>query len=371
MTYRPLDAASLVEAREKRRVIDEEYYGLRYQRLRDVIHGVPRGTALFDGRTVYGYPQIGRVLRLDSGLAEQFEAPVWAEEKVDGYNVRIFRLDGELIGLSRGGFICPFTCDRAGDFIDPALFDDHPDLVLCGEMAGPGNPYMEGYPPYVEEDVKLFIFDMMRLDRPGFLPQAERMALAERYRLPQPEIFGRFELDQVAPLEEILLTINDDGREGIVLKEDSPRAKRAKYVTSNTSVSDIRLTAHEMLDLPPEYFTNRILRLVLFMDEEGLTRDAELHRQLGEAFLGGLFDSVRQYKEEGRVYHRYRCRFHSRENAERLITRLTATAKRSQVRIVQQRLEHDGGHWLLEFDKEFLRIGGAFGHLMGGGLVFD
>ena len=371
MTFRPLDAATLEEAREKRRVIDEEYYGRRYLRLKDRIHGVHRGTAVFGERVVYGYPQIGRVLRLDTGLAEQFQGPVWAEEKVDGYNVRVFMLDGELVGLSRGGFICPFTSDRARDFIDLSIFEEHPDLILCGEMAGPDNPYMEGYPPYIQEDVRLLIFDMMRFDHPAFLPQEERMALAERYGLEQPEIFGRFELDQVTPLEEILLTINEDGREGIVLKEETARAKRAKYVTSNTSISDIRLTAQNMLDLPPEYFTNRILRLVLFMDEEGLVRDGELHRQLGEAFLNGLFDSVRQYKEEGRVYHRYRCRFHEKENAERLIHRLTATAKRSQVRIRQQRLERDGDYWLLEFDKDFLRITGAFGHLMGGGLVYD
>ena len=371
MSFRPLDAASLEEAREKRRVVDETYYGRDYLRLKDSVHGAPRGSAVFGERVVYGYPQIGRVLRLDTGLAEQFQAPVWAEEKVDGYNVRVFMLDGELVALSRGGFICPFTTDRAADFIDLTLFDDHPELILCGEMAGPGNPYMEGYPPYIAEDVRLLIFDMMRIDQPGFLPQHERMALAERYALEQPEIFGRFELAQVRELEEILLTVNDDGREGIVLKEDSSRAKRAKYVTSNTSISDIRLTAQNMLDLPPEYFTNRVLRLVLFMDEEGLSRDDALHRQLGEAFLTGLFDSVRQYREENRVYHRYTCRFHSRENAERLIERLKATAKRSQVRIRRQSVERVGDYWELVFDKDFLRITGAFGHLMGGGLVYD
>ena len=372
MSFRPLDAASLAEAREKRRVVDETYYGRDYLRLKDAVHGAPRGSAVFGERVVYGYPQIGRVLRLDSGLAEQFAAPVWAEEKVDGYNVRVFKLGGELIALSRGGFICPFTTDRAPDFIDLTIFDDHPDLVLCGEMAGPGNPYMEGYPPYIEEDARLLVFDMMHMDHPGFLPQNERMALAERYGLEQPEIFGRFELDQVPELREILLTINEDGREGIVFKEDSARAKRAKYVTSFTSISDIRLTAQNMLDLPPEYFTNRVLRLVLFMDEEGLVRDDELHQQLGEAFLTGLFDSVRQFREEKRVYHRYVCRFHDKENAERLIERLKATAKRSQVRIRRQSLERrEDGYWELVFDKDFLRITGAFGHLMGGGLVYD
>jgi len=371
MPHRILTAADIAEAVEHRRALEEDYYGLRYLRFKDSHKGAPRGTVVLGERVIYGYPQIGRVLRLETGLREQFKAPVWVEEKVDGYNVRVFRHGHGLLGLSRGGFICPFTSDRAGDFLPMALFDDHPELVVCGEMAGPDNPYMEGCPPYVTRDVRFSVFDVMVSGAPGFLPVAERLALVERYALPGAEVFGRYALDDPQPIKEILLAINADGREGVVLKEDSPRQKRAKYVTSNTSISDIRLTALNLLDLPPEYFTNRILRLVLFMDEEQLRPEPELHRRLGSAFLDGLFEAVHQYQREGRVYHRYRCRFHERENAERLIDRLKATAKHSQIRITPHSLERDGDYWLLEFDKDFLRIAGTLAHLTGGGLVFD
>lgn len=342
MQLHPLTAETLAEALAHRKAVEEEYYGLRYLRLRDTVHGAPRGTVVIDGRVIYGYPQIGRILQLGSGLKEQFQAPVWAEEKVDGYNVRIFRRGDELLGLSRGGFLCPFTSDRAAEFLPAALFDEQPDLVVCGEMAGPDNPYMEGCPPYIHEDIRLQVFDLARFDRVGFLDQRERLALSERHALPHAEIFGRFELDDTAPLKELLLAIEADGREGVVLKEESPRQKRAKVVTSNTSISDIRLTALNMLDLPPEYFTNRILRMVLFMDEAGIARDDELHRRLGAAFLDGLFEALEQYHREGRVFHTFRARFRKRENAERLLERITATAKRSHVGVSLRRLEREG-----------------------------
>ncbi len=85
--------------RRKARPIQAE--GCAYVGFTDAFRGVPRGTAVFADAVVYGDPQIGRILALQPGLAEQFPAAFWMEEKVDGYNVRVFRSGERILALTR------------------------------------------------------------------------------------------------------------------------------------------------------------------------------------------------------------------------------------------------------------------------------
>lgn len=61
----------------------------------------------------------------------------YAEEKLDGYNVRLFCHNGAYYALTRGGFVCPFTTEWAEIWAQRhglgAFFRDHPNQVLCGE----------------------------------------------------------------------------------------------------------------------------------------------------------------------------------------------------------------------------------------------
>lgn len=362
----PQDIEEAIRRRKARR---DHFAGVEYLRYADEFHGVPRGTVLLDGVTLWGYPSIGRILALRTGLEEQFQAPFWAEEKIDGFNARIFRHGGEILALSRGGFICPFTTDRIRDLMDVRIFDDHPDLVVCAEVAGPDTPYMIGSPPFVTEDVQLFVFDMMRLNAQGFLTHDEKTALIGEYGLPAAPAFGRFTKDQWPAIRTLLLELNGQGREGVVFKEDSPRQRRCKYVTSDSSIQDIQATAHNMLQLPPEYFTLRILRLALFMQEEGIECDGEVHQRLGQAFLDGLFEAIEQFRREHRVYTTHRCRLRRKENAERLLTQIKRASGHMQVAV--RRLEWENGYYVLAFDKVYPNMTGMFGHLLKGGMVFD
>ena len=361
------DIREVLQRRKGRRVSFADY---DFVRLMDEFQGLPRGTALFDHGTVYGYPRIGRFLTLQQGLTGHFDGPVWAEEKVDGYNVRIFRVADRLLALSRGGFVCPFTTDRLPDLIDPAVFEDHPDLVVCAEVAGPETPYMEGSPPFVEEDVELFVFDLMRWDRRGFLPQQQKHRLVEQYGLPTVGMYGLYDHRDLPAIQQLLVRLNEEGREGVVFKEEAGDGHRAKYVTSHSSVADIRVTAYNILDLPPEYFTNRILRLALFLEEQGLGTSHELNHDLGEAFIGGLLDAIRQYNAEQKVYRTFTCRFREKVNAERLIEHLEGTAGH-QVQIKRRDLRQEGGFWVLQFDRVYPGMNGMLSHLLSGGLVFD
>jgi putative ATP-dependent DNA ligase len=348
---------------------DTESVGLRYVRFVHDFEDIARGTVVLHNQTVYGYPAIGRLLALRTGLAKQLSGPFWMEEKIDGFNIRVTRIQSSTIALTRGGYVCPFTTDRLPDLLDTSIFDDQSDLVLCAEVAGPDNPYIESVPPFVPEDVKLFVFDMMRRNSPRFLPQNEKMELIRRYALPSVEIFGRFEIGDVAPISAILKRLDEEGREGAVFKEDSPRQRRTKHVTGSANLSDIRTSVYSLLDLPPEYFTSRMLRLALFVEEQDLADSEDLNRRVGAAFLDGLTGAIRQHRYEGRVSHRFRCRFHDPENARRLIRYLKQAA--GHVQIVPRELKPDGDYWRLEFDRIYPSLNGLLSDWLAGKMVFD
>ncbi|WP_457601293.1 RNA ligase [Hydrogenivirga sp.] len=364
-----IEVSLVREAIRQRKARSETFLGFEYLRFSDDYKDIPRGTAIFQDTVIWGYPHIGRVFILEKGLREQFKNPFWVEEKVDGYNVRIFRVQDRVIALSRGGYICPFTTDRINEFIDMRFFEENPDLILCAEVAGPDNPYIEESPPFVKEDIRFFVFDVMRKNEQGFLKQEEKLSLVERYALPSVEVFGKFTKEDVQTIKELMLKLNDEGREGVVFKEDSEENKRAKYITSYANLSDIKVTTKNMLQLPPEYYTNRILRLVLFMEEEGIERTGHMYEELGKAFIDGLFEAIEQFKQEHKVYRTFRCRFKSRDNAVALMELLHRTSRHIQV--IEKGLERDGDYWVLTFDKVFLNMTGLLGHLLGGGLVFD
>jgi putative ATP-dependent DNA ligase len=366
MTQTPL---VFEEALSRRKARWESFGDLHYLRLCDDFRGNPKGTVCLKGRLVPGYPRIGRIFRLEQGLAQQFAGPFWVEEKVDGFNIRIFRAGGRILALSRGGYVCPFSTDRVCDFIDPAVFDEHPDLILCAELAGPENPYTEGGPSFVPKDVELFVFDMMRLGHPGFLNRPEAQDLYERYRLPTPRFYGRFEPNQWRELRDIVERMDAEGREGIVLKEDKANGRRTKYVTAWSGVYDIAVRAADTVELPGDFFTGRILRMALYLDESGREVDAELERNLGRAFLQGLTQSVQRFKREGHVFHEFRCRFRERQNAEAFVTHLRAILGHTHV--VQRRLEREGDYWVLEFDKEVPKLTGLLHQLFRGAALVD
>jgi putative ATP-dependent DNA ligase len=338
-------------------------------RVTDDFGGMPRGTVDFQGTLVRGYPSIGRILRLETGLKEVFSGPFWVEEKINGYNIRIARIGEELLALTRGGFICPFTTDRLADLLDPGFFWHRPDLVLCGEVAGPDNPYMVGAPPYVQEDVRLFVFDVTSLGGSDFLPCSEKSRLLHEFGLPAAPSYGRYESTQWKDLRDLLRHLDGDGLEGIVLKEDPPRGRRGKCVTGASDIEDILLTGRELVDLPAQFFTRRVLRLALFMDEQGLENSFATQRELGAAFLEDLLQALEQFKKQRRVFHTFRCRFRDPTNAERLLERVRSAEP--AIRVQKPRLRLENGYHVLEFEKVHTNITGLLGHLMGGGQEFD
>ncbi len=345
-----------------------EFDGLPYARLRDDHRHLPRGTVFFpSGRWVAGYPHIGRIMALESGLRAQFQAPVWAEEKINGYNVRLVCEQGRWLALTRGGFVCGFTTHRLPDLLDLTPVEE--DWVVCAEVAGAENPYLSGHPPDITEDVRLFVFDLMPVGRAGFLSHEEKRVRVAQWGLPAVPCFGRFALEDTGALAAILEALDARGREGVVFKEDSLRDKRAKYVTASASLDDIGVNSANLMELPPEYFTSRVLRLALFLADREQAVAARAGA-LGQAFLGGLAEMIRRFREEGQAYVRYRCRFRDPSVARGFFQELRARTGR-QVRLREVGLEADNGFWVLTFDRVPSHINGLLNQLLSGGLVFD
>lgn len=340
-----------------------------YWRVLRSVRTLPAGSTLIGDTLVFGYPKIGRLSRLDTGLKTQFSHDFWVEEKVDGYNVRMFAHAGEVLAVTRRGYICPFTTDRLSDFIDIRLFEDHPELVLCAEVAGPDNPYNRDSPPYVSEDIQMFAFDLMLKNRQGFVPHQEKVRLLSEYQIPEVPQYGRYRLADLARLAQLVRELDGAGREGVVLKEDSVADRRAKYVTGRINVADLRVGSRAIKQLPAEYFTQRILRLALFLEEHHIERTEALYRELGEALIEGVLEAVGRWRQEGKVTDHFRCRFRRRENAELMLEASYRLLGKGHVQ--HPVLEHRGEYYLLEFSKVLPKTTGLLAHLLQGGLVFD
>lgn len=365
-----IDHATLQQAIANERAEALAFDGLEYARLLDRVNRYPRGSVvLSDGAVVPGYPAIGRIQSLEAGLPRQFDQPFWAEEKIDGYNVRILRRDGRIHAFSRGGFVCAFSTDRVPEFLDPAVFDAEPDLVLCAEIAGPDTPYLEGSTPRVEHDVDLFVFDLMRLGEPGFLPQAEKFALMERHGLPAAPLHGQFTPQDTDALGRLIRQLDAEGAEGLVLKSDDGQY-RAKYVTGGSCINDIGVCSEQLLDLPPEYFTNRLIRLAVYLAEHPPRDPAAVERELGRALLAGLDTAVEKSRHDGRVSHTYRCRFRERAGARRFIEHMQATGGR-HVRFHPDTPRREGSYWVLEFERLFDHMAGTLGSALAGERQYD
>lgn len=362
-----LHLAAALESGKARRV---RSLGVDYVRYTDDLKGVPRGTVVVGERAIFGYPHIGRMLSLRHGLEAHFGDTVWAEEKINGYNVRIARIAGRAMAFTRGGFLCPFTTDRLPDLIDTAVLDAQPDGVLCAEVAGPDNPYHQDYPPFVEDDVELFVFDVMHLDSPGFVAQADKQALIAEWGLPGTPSFGRYPTTAVDALTDLINDLDDRGGEGIVFKDNANGEHRAKYVTPGSNIADIRGAAASIMDLPAEFFTDRVLRLVIGALDTGRPLDEGAKQALGEAFVDELQRAIRQFRTERHVTYGYRCRFRKRTNAEAMLDQLCRIQGHS-VQIIERGIEREGDYWLLRFDRVSQRINGLLGSLLGGELVYD
>lgn len=340
----------LLSALEEGKILYLEGLAVPAFRLKRDFRGLAAGTVVAPGVLIEGFPHIPRIFVLKTGIPRYLHGPFYAEEKIEGYNVRLARIGGEIKAFTRRGFVCPFATDRWPDFLPrlPDFFDEFPSYVICCEVAGPENPFVTEWPPYIKEDVRFFCFDIWDVSTERFLKPEEKYALLRRFSFPTPEISGPFSPEELKPLEELLLRYEEEGREGVVLKPLSFKKGRViKYVTPASNVSDLRVAFPYLGELDPSYIVHRLVRMAISRWELGLGFDEEFYQALGAAI----------FEETSRVLHRvargepveevFRVRFRREEALEALISHF----RTAQVRIEIRRKEWQEGYLRVTFAK--------------------
>lgn len=302
---------------------DRSYEGREYRHVPDYRRGVERGTVLIGGEVVRGFPKVPRTLVLETGIPTQFDDRVAVEEKLNGYNVRVVRLEGERLAFTRSGMVCPFTTrilERLVDLED--LFDDHPEAMVCGEMIGPENPYTAHDYPDVDS-LAFRAFDWRDRQSGEPLPVAERRERYDRYGVPQTRLFGSYDVDEAAgEALAIVESLETEGREGVVLRS-SDATTLLKYTTSVSTRGDLAYAFSLPFDYGQPFMFRRLLRegFRTIEVDEGDEDARERAHDLGEAILLSMREAIETVEEGGSIGERHTVRA-SRETVEALLEHL-------------------------------------------------
>ncbi|WP_297091010.1 RNA ligase [Thermococcus sp.] len=347
----PEDRLTVLEG--KGGVVEGEFEGIRYVRFRDSAKGFRRGTVVFDnGDVVLGFPHIKRVVQLENGIRRVFKnRPFYVEEKVDGYNVRVVKVGDKVLALTRGGFVCPFTTERILDFINGEFFRDYPNLVLAGEMAGPESPYIVEGPPYVEEDIEFFLFDIQEKGTGRSLSVEERLKLAEEYGIRHVATFGLFDRSRLDDLYDLIERLSREGREGIVMKTPDMK-KIAKYVTPYANINDIKIGSHIFFDLPHGYFMGRIKRLAFYLAEKHVRGEEfdEYAKALGKALLRPFVESIHEVANGGEVEEVFTVRVKNITTAHKMVTHFERLGVKIHIEDIE---DLKNGYWRITFKRVY------------------
>ncbi|MDZ7689174.1 MAG: RNA ligase [Halobacteriales archaeon] len=274
---------------------EREYEGTEYRYVPDYNTKVERGTVLIDGDVVRGFPKVPRTLVLSEGVPRYFDDEVVVEEKMNGYNTRVARVDGEKLAFSRSGIVCPFTTrflDRVyGDELD-ALLDEHPGAVVCCETVGRDNPYTAH--DYEEVDsLDMRVFDVRDARTGESLRVEERRELCEEHGLPSVPYYGKHAVeDAVEAVREAIDELDERRREGVVMKTPDV-SQQLKYTTSAANQGDLAFAFSLPFDYGQDFMFRRIIREAFqsheYDDEE---EHEERARSLGESVLGSMVETI-------------------------------------------------------------------------------
>jgi len=273
----------------------DTFDGRGYRHLTDARRGVERGTAIVDGRVIRGFPSIPRTLVLDPGVPDHFDGRLTVEEKRNGYNVRVAAIDGDVLGVTRGGYLCPYTTAKVRKLLDPdAFFEEHPELMLCGELLGPENPYTPHEYPEVES-ARIEVFDVRHRESGTPLSVPRRRELCAAFDLPQVPAFGEYEPDEAPDaVAEVIADLDSEGREGVVM-QSLDGTRQLKYTTSATHRADLEHAFSLPFDYGRDFVFPRIVREAFQAVELDRTKgqSRQRARELGESILLPAIETIR------------------------------------------------------------------------------
>ncbi len=280
-----------------------KYKGRKYFTLPDIRKGIEKGTVLVDGRVIRGYPKTPRVFVLKKGLKSYFDDKIAIEEKMNGYNLRIALIDGEIFAFTRSGYICPFSTSLVKEKMDlDSFFSEYSDYMLCGEIIGPENPYTSHSYPEVDS-IDIQIFDIRKNSSGKSMNIDKRKKICEKFDIKQVRFFGEYKLENaVEKAPKIIDRLNKQNREGIVMKSIDGK-KQLKYTTKNTHQDDLSHAFSIPFDYGQDFVFSRIIREAFQSVEwdENYKQTQKRAHELGESILLPFINSIRQVSHEKTV----------------------------------------------------------------------
>lgn len=339
------DYESLVEKLQER-----EYEGTEYRYVPDYNTKVERGTVLVDGDVVRGFPKVPRTLVLSEGVPRYFDGEVVVEEKMNGYNTRVARIDGEKLAFSRSGIVCPFTTrflNRVYGEELGALLDERPDAMICGEVVGRDNPYTAH--DYEEvNSLDLRVFDVRDTRTGESLPVKERRELCDEHGLPSVPFHGTHPVeDAPEEIHDAVQELDERGREGVVMKSPDV-TQQLKYTTSAANQGDLAFAFSLPFDYGQDFMFRRIIREAFQAHEYDDAKEREERaRSLGESILGSMVETVERIDEGETVGERHTvCA--TPEEVEELLGHLRGMG----LQIVIEEDRHEDNERYVEFVKK-------------------
>ncbi len=263
---------------------------------------------------VRGYPKIRRALTLYPTIKKHFRGEVVFEEKMNGYNVRIVMFGENLYAITRGGYICPYTTEKARMLINPDFFKDHPNLMLCCEAVGEESPFVPK-DVYGIKEIDFYVFDVRDRRTNEALPIREKEKLADEYGFKLAPILAEVHVSEAHEVaKDVIRELGRKGREGIVIKDPNMKRQPIKYTTSESNCSDLSFAFRFFGEYGKDFMFSRIIRegfqAFELDDEEEFKRRCT---RLGEAILKAMVESIREVREGKKVCDRMRLRFYDLE----------------------------------------------------------
>ena len=261
-------------------------------------------------KIVRGFPKIRRALTLYPTLLKHFGDYVAVEEKMNGYNVRIAKFGKNLYAITRRGFICPYTTEKARELIGTDFFKDYPDYVLCCEAVGEESPYVPKEIYGTKFD--FYVFDIRHGATNEPLSVKEKEKICKEFGLKYAEIFGIFETrDAHEIVRDIVKMLGKEKREGVVIKDPEMKRDPIKYTTSETNAEDLRYAFRYFNDYGKDFMFSRIVRegFQSFEFDESEEEFRERCLRLGMAILEPMVQSIREVAQNKKVAERIKLRF--------------------------------------------------------------
>jgi putative ATP-dependent DNA ligase len=303
------------------------FRGILYAMLKRDLGEYYEGTVVIFGRgwsrVVPGYPHIQRVVLPSVALPRHFIDKIVVEEKLNGYNVRVVLVDNNIYAITRGGFICPYTTNRITRMLGEKLKSmfrelDPEDYFVAGEVIGLENPYTRHYYPEAPR-FGYFVFDLFYRGTP--MPPSKRDEVTESYGVPHVPVLGIIDKNDIEGFKEIVKRLNNDGREGVVLRDPEYRVPPLKYTTTYTNIEDIRIGMRFFMEEGRSFLFSRVIREIFRAYEEDLgpNKIEQLATEIGLAILEPAIDTVRSVARGVSVYEEFELEFSNEDELNEFI----------------------------------------------------